>query len=231
MSIYTREFSFTAEGGVATCITLPCHMRAALGHLYIKQIGGTDGFTFTIYDRKGVCTNAVDVNGPGGAVLAIGTNGTTSAKCRFTAKAADMWGLKVGDTVYAKGTGVSAYNILTHTVTWIGDTYTEGGVLKQKFDTDFGYTSAASTGWWQKKPFIDMLSDPDVYQVVNTQTINSGTAFYQTEFNDLLYQNRDNQSETARRLTSALYLQITPGSTGTKTFNISYTAQARHVTD
>lgn len=240
MSIYSREISFSAATGVHTCVVLPCHMRAALGHMMIKQIGGDeDGFVFAVYDRKGACPSAIDLYVIGGAITSVTDNG--SGKCRFTVTADDMVDLRVGDTVEVKRveytTGedsysydpIAAYNVLDHVVTAIHST--------TEFDTDQDYPGVdGEGGMWQTAPEVFPTVDPDVHLVVNDANgdpITVAGAKWTSEFQDLLYQNRDNQSTTARRMASALYLDIRPLGTGSeeKDFVISYTAQARHVTD
>ena len=230
MSFYSQEFEFDAVSGVATCIPLPTHMRGALGRVYIKELGSThNGWTANVYSRKGACVNAVDANVPGGAIATITDDG--NGKCLFTVTAYDAMGLALGDTVYVKGSNRSGYNVRTHVVTAIGDPSDPQDFSEsQTFTTDQNYSADGTGGWWQKKPFTPLLSDSAAYAVVPTAKL--GVSAGQTEvevlYDDHMYQNRDNQSETARRMTSSLYLEITPGGSGTKTYIISYTAQARH---
>lgn len=221
MSIYTKEVSFAAVSGVKTLVTLPCHMRGALGRLLIKQTSGNlDGYKFNLFDRRGASAVGTDLFCYGGALTSITNNG--SGKCRFTVTAANLVGVKIGDVIEVKGSDVSGYNVLTHVVTAL--------VSATTFDTDQSYSSAGSGGYWQTAPQVFVTVDPAVHKVIDEVTVAGSASTYSQAYTDRMYQNRDNQSLTARRMTSALYLEIEPSTTGTKNFVISYTTQDRLAT-
>ncbi len=221
MSIYTKEVSFTAVSGAKTLVTLPCHMRGELGRLLIKQVSGNlDGYKFNLFDRRGASSVGTDLFCRGGALTSITDNG--SGKCRLTVTAADLVGVKIGDTVEVKGSNVGGYNVLTHVVTAL--------VSATTFDTDQSHTSDGTGGYWQVAPQVFATVEPDVHKVIDEVTVAGSASTYSQAYTNRMYQNRDNQSTTARRMTSALYLEIEPSSTGTKSFVISYTTQDRLAT-
>ncbi len=221
MSAYTREVAFTATSGIKTLVALPAHMRGALGRLYVKQTSGVlAGYKIKLFDRSGASAVGTDLFCSGGVLTGIADNG--SGKCRFTVDSADMLSLRVGNVVEVKGSDVSGYNILTHVVTAIVSTTT--------FDTDQSYTSAGTGGYWQTAPAVFPTVDPDVHQVIDEVTVAGSASTYSHAYQDLMYQNRDNQSSTARRMTAALYLEILPSGTGDKDFMASCTTQDRLAT-
>ena len=234
MAVYSQEFTFTAVAGRKTCVPLPCHMRGDLGRFFLKQIGGMqDGFHFAVYNRRGACANAIDLFVRGGSITSIGNNG--SGKCRYTITAGDATGLKLGDTIEAKTTGVAGYNVTGQAVTAIrrnSDKVVIG------FDTDLAYSAPATAGWWQTTPVVFATVDPEAHCVIGEQEVllveGASQAKFSQVYTDLQFENRDNQDSIAKQLTTSLYLEIEPtnGNTPgeTRTFLVSYTASARCVT-
>lgn len=211
MAAHTQSQRFTAVGGVATCIPLQTPMRGMLSRLAIKQASGaSEDFAFKVYDRKGACINAVDLNTLGGQLTSV-TN--TGGKATLTTAAAH--GLKVGDVVEVKGNAQSGYNI-SHTVTSV----TSSTVVV----TNVNYGSTGAGGWWQLAPDMPTLL-PEISLVYSVANVDAGLAHVNLDIN-IDYENRDNQSSTSRRRTSALYLEITPEGTGDKEFDISHTVMA-----
>lgn len=211
MATYSRTIEFTAESGVAKCVELPAPSRGTLDRLLIKQVSGTDaGFTYTLYDRKGACTNASDLHTLNGLVSGIADNG---GKCRITTDAAH--GLQVGDTIEVKNNSVSGHNV-THTVTAVPD--------EDVVDTDVNYGGANSGGRWQTTPEVYATNDSVMHEVMALVTVNGGGGGVSRNFAiERYYENQDNQSVTARRRATMLYLQITPTGTGNKDFQVAYT--------
>ena len=208
---YSREIEFSATGGSKSCIELPASMRGELDRFLIKQVGGTAAaFDFTIYDRKGACESANDLHTNNGSVVDI-----TDTGGQATVQTAEDHLLKPGDVVEIKGSDQSAYNTM-HTVVTVVDSTT--------FTTDIAYTADGSGGLWQTEPLLSTV-DPEMHEVYGPQTVNSGTTHKGTDLN-ISYENRDNQSSTARRRHSGLWLEIDPDGTGAKDYVCSYTTVA-----
>jgi hypothetical protein len=210
---YSRDVSFSAAGGVPTCVVLPVSMRGTLDRLIIRQVSGTGvTFQFVVYDRRSACAGQIDLHVQGGDLVGGVNNG---GQVQFETE--EDHNLKVGDTLHVSESDVSGYNDQYHTVISVeSDT---------EFTTDVAYSSDATGGIWQTPPLDEYpLLHPAVHRVF------SGSGLVDTTFEsydiDRNYENRDNQDVTARRRTSALYLEITPGGTGAKTWVASVTTSA-----
>lgn len=210
MATYSNEVEFEAVAGVATAVELPAPMRGELDRLIVKEIGADDGFDFTVFNRKGACANASDLHTKNGEVSSIADNG--SGDCRITTSAAH--GLKPGDKIEVKGNSVASHNV-THTVAAV--------ISTTVVDTDIVYGGANTGGRWQTEPEVYPTRDPDMYALFGSQTVAPSAGGYKNFDIDQFYENRDNQSVTARRRAQALWLEITPGGAGTKLFQVSYT--------
>jgi len=212
---YSRTVAFTANGNLTTCVELPLPPRGELDRVILTQTSGTAAnAVFKIYDRKGACTVATDLNVTASGGLDSVANST--GYCLVETLTGN--GLKIGDTIEIKGSNVSAYNT-KHTVTNIVSSF--------QVVTDIAYTSSAnSSGYWQTLPFLPTLAP--VSHLIMTDTKQSNTDFVAFGLNRP-YENRDNQSPVTRVRHSGLWLEITPAGSGTKTWEISYTARANAI--
>ena len=132
---YSRIVEFSGTASTKTCVELPACPRGMLEKLVITQLTGTSaGGDFNVYDRKGACANANDLNvSLSGGVTSVANS---SGQARITTDADH--GLKVGDTIEVKGNTVSAYNV-THTVTVV--------VSATEVDTDDAPAPSTDTGY------------------------------------------------------------------------------------
>ena len=205
---YSRIVEFSATTPTKTCVELPACPRGMLERLVITQLTGTSaGGDFKVYDRKGACANANDLNvSLSGGVTSVADS---SGQARITTDADH--GLKVGDTIEVKGNTVSAYNV-THTVTVV--------VSATEVDTDIAYTSGGTGGLWQTSPYLE-TRNPASHVVFNGTVASGSFADYNI---DRGYENRDNQSETMRARYQALWLEFEPDQTGT--FEVAVTTEA-----
>lgn len=214
-SNYSQTVPFSAVGGVTACIELPMPTRGALSRLIITQRSGVAvTAAFTLYDRKGACSVATDLNVAGsGTVVAVVTSGGFAA---ITTSASH--GLKVGDTIEVKGSLVAAYNV-THTVTSVPST--------TQVVTNIAFTSTAGAGgYWQTSPFNPTMSPVTYMVLTDTKT---DTADYISLVLDRPYENRDNQSITLRSRYAALWLSFLPAGTGAKTWEVAYTSKVNDI--
>lgn len=210
-SNYSKTVPFSAAGGATVCVELPMPMQGSLSRLIITQRSGVAvTAAFTLYDRKGACSVATDLNVTGaGTVVGVATSGgfasiTTSA----------VHSLQIGNTIEVKGSSVAAYNV-THTVTSVPST--------TQVVTDIAFTTAAGAGgYWQTSPYNPTMS-PVTYMVLTDTKLDS--ADYISLVLDRPYENRDNQSVTLRSRYAALWLSFLPAGTGAKTWEVAYTSK------
>jgi hypothetical protein len=205
---YSRTVQFAGVSGIATCVELPAAPRGVLERLIITQLTGTAaGGSVSVFDRKGACANANDLNvEEAGGVTSIADSGG-SASITFDA----AHNLQVGDQIEIKGSSVSAYNT-THTVASVtSDTVAV---------TDVAFTSGATGGLWQTLPFLPTANPAS--HLVYSGSVSSGSL--QAFDIDRGYENRDNQSETKRTRSSALWLEYTPNQNGT--FEVAITTES-----
>lgn len=71
--------------------------------------------------------------------------------------------------------------------------------------------------------FENELQAKEVHRLIATQTVAGGQAVSAQYGLSIGYENRDERLPDSRRATGKLYLSITPGGTGAKTFAIGYT--------
>lgn len=209
-SNYSRTVPFSATGGVSVCVELPLPMQGALSRLIITQRSGVAvTAAFTLYDRKGACSVATDLNVTGsGTVVDVATSGGFAA---ITTSATHS--LKIGNTLEVKGSSVAAYNV-THTVTSVPST--------TQVVTDIAFTAAGAGGYWQTSPYNPTMS-PVTHMVLTDTKLDS--ADYISLVLDRPYENRDNQSITLRSRYAALWLSFLPAGTGAKTWEVAYTSK------
>jgi len=220
---YSRVLEATVTGGVSNCIEIPVPPRGTLERVIVKQTSGTDvDFDFVIYNRRGACPTGIDLHVNGGAVTAVANNsGDTKLTLTTTQTYPYGYELAVGDKIYVKGTNVAAYNVI-HTIASIDST--------TEVTTDITYSSVITTdGVWQDSdPQVYSRNDPSMHIVNASTTGTAGNA--SANFNmDRTYENADNQDITARRLTTALWLDIQPaGAESDITYEVAYTSDVQY---
>ena len=219
---YSRVVEATVTGGAANCIELPMPPRGILERLIVKQTAGANvDFDYVVYNRKGACATGIDLHVNGGAVTTVVTDGG-NCKLTITTTQAYPYGyaLAVGDTLYVKGTNVAAYNVV-HTVTAVNSA--------TEIVTDVTYSSAITTdGVWQDSvPAVYRRNDPTMNIVNANTTGTSGNASAAFDM-ERTYENADNQDETSRRRATALWVDLSPEGSSSKTFEIAYTADVQY---
>lgn len=205
--MYSNEIQVTIEGGGKRLVVLPASLRGTLERLIIRQVGADDGYDLRVLNRKGAVDGQIDVGSSGGGINAVVDEG---GKVRLTTDADHE--LRRGDQILLNWTG-TALDRVVGTVTVV----VSGTVV----DLDLDYVAVAS-GVWQTAPRTNALLHPDVYLVIDP--VAGQTAASYAEFGiKSPYTNRDDQSVTARRNTSMLYLELDVGGSGDKVFEIGWT--------
>lgn len=205
---YARVVSVDGVATETQCVELPTPPRGTVDRIIVTQLDGAGGAsTIAIYNRKGACSVANDLNvDESGDVVDVTTDGGQAAVQTDAAH-----NLKVGDTIEIKGCDVAAYNV-THTVTEV----TSDTVVV----TDIAYTSDGTGGLWQTSPFLP--TNNPASHLVYSGSLTSGSL--QAFDIDRGYENRDNQSETLRSRYSALWAEFTPDVTAS--YEIAITCEA-----
>jgi hypothetical protein len=186
--------------------------RGELDRLIVTQTSGDpEAATINVYDRKGACIAATDLNvAESGVVLNFGVGGATTT---LTFLAAHH--LQVGDQFEVKGATNLAYNG-THTVLAV--------VSNIAVRTDVVFTEEQTGGLWQTLPF-DPTNKP-ITHLVLTANITSGEDYIAFDINRA-YENKDNRSETMRSRHSALWLEfLTVGAVEPSDWQVAYTCRA-----
>ena len=215
---YSRVVEASVTGGVSNCIELPVPPRGILDRIVVKQTdGASEDFDFIVYNRKGACPTGNDLHVNAGTVTAVTSTPSTKCKLTHTHDQFEPYGysLQVGDTIYVKGTNVSAYNVV-HTIQKVVDATT--------VETNVGYSSGITTdGLWQDSvPKVFPRHDPTMHLVASGTTGTAGNASANFDMNRT-YENDDNQDFTKRTQAQALWLDLVPGGTGAKTFEVAVT--------
>lgn len=196
---YSRIVEFEGTASTPVCVELPTVPRGLLRRFVIKQASGTSASgAFTLYDRKGACVKATDLNVTESGTVTSVANSSGSAQITFAAAT----NLKVGDVIEIKGNSVSAYNV-QHTIV----SKTSATV----FVSDVSYTSNGSGGLWQTTPFMPTY-DPAMHAVYGNSVTSGAFSAYDLYIS---FENRDNQSPTMRTRYQALWLEFTPSQNGT----------------
>ena len=217
---YSRVVEASVTGGVSNCVELPVPPRGVLDRLVVKQTDASAAvdFDFIVYNRKGACPTGNDLHVNAGTVTSIGNN-SGATQLTIVIDQVYPYGhvLDVGDEIYVKGTSVTAYNIV-HTITSIDNA---GGTLITT--SGVAYSSAATGGYWQDNtPQVFPRHDPTMHLVNSSVTGTAGNASANFDMNRT-YENDDNQDFTKRTQAQALWLDLVPGGSGAKTFEVAYT--------
>jgi hypothetical protein len=214
---YSKIVSFTVLCGTPAHVELPMPPRGILDRVIVTQTaGGPEEADLNIYDRRGACISAVDLN-----VKASGIVTNISDSSGYVLLETDVeHNLKVGDQIELKNSSQDNYNVLQTVTAVVSDT---------EVVTDVAFTIPGSTPpnvavLWQTKPF-DPTTSPVTHLVYAATKLTSGD-YVQFDINRA-YENKDNQSETMRCRYSALWLEVlTVGGAESLTYEIAYTCRA-----
>jgi hypothetical protein len=214
---YSKIVSFEVICGTPAFFELPAPPRGVLERVIVTQTSGDlEEADLNIYDRKGACSPAVDLN-----VAHFGVVVDISDSSGFTLlETDDDHDLRVGEQIELKNSSQDNYNVV-HTITSV--------VSSNEVVTDIVFTIPGSTPvnvpiLWQSKPF-DPTTAPITHLVYSATKLNSAD-YTQFDINRA-YENKDNQSETMRCRHSALWLEVlTVGAAETLKFEIAYTCRA-----
>lgn len=210
MSTYSKELVCEAVGGKVHSFALPAPTAGLIDRLIIQQSSGADdGYSYTLFDRRGACADLGDLHVQGGEVISVTNAG---GQARVLCGAAHN--LQVGDTIEIKGSDQAAYNV-THTVLTV--------VNATAVITSVNYTADGAGGLWQTSPLLPTVN-PAAHAVLGPTTVAGGAGgLSAVHAVQRCYANRDNQDATSRRRATSLYLSLTPGGAGPKNFTVSYT--------
>jgi hypothetical protein len=209
---YSRVVPFSIICGTPACVELPMPPRGELDRLIITQVSGDpEAATINVYDRKGACIAANDLNVTESGTLATTANSSGSTLITFSAD----HHLFAGNRIEVKGSGVASYDG-THLITEV--------VSVTEVVTDVSYDEAGTGGLWQTLPF-DPTNKP-ITHLVLTANITSGEDYIAFDINRA-YENKDNRSETMRSRHSALWLEfLTVGAVEPSDWQVAYTCRA-----
>lgn len=207
----SRIVQFTAICGTPTAVELPAPPRGSLERVIFTQVDGElEAATCNIYDRRGACLVANDLNvSNSGDIVAVNESAGFVAITTAAAHA-----LAVGDVIELKGLTTPTYNT-EHTVTEI--------INETEVVTDVAYVSDESAGLWQTRPNSPTYAP--VTHLVYTFTKASDADY--TAFNlNRVYENSDNYTLELRTRRTALWLEVlTVGAAEPLKFQIAYTCR------
>jgi hypothetical protein len=211
---YSRVVEFQVTCGVPAAIELPMPPRGLLERVILTQLDDhPEAATCNIYDRRGACEAATDINVTHSGVVVD----VADASGFIAVTTDDPHNLIVGDVIELKGCSEATYNSLQTVTEIVSDT---------EFVTDKAYVSPESgTGLlWQTEPF-DPTTAP-ITHLMYTFSKLAGTDFTAFDINRA-YENKDNRSPTMRARNSAMWLEVlTVGTAEILTFQIAYTCRA-----
>jgi len=214
---YSRTVQCVLTRGVAGFVALPAPPRGEIERLIITQTAGPNtAATINLYDRKGACIAATDLE-----VTASGSvTGSANVGGFLQITTSADHGRIVGDRVELKNCTIAAYNAL-HTVSSV--TATNQLVLNVSHAGAVATVNTASV-LWQTAPFVP--TKPAVLSLLLTDAITAGTNKLLFDINRA-YENRDNQSSNLRCRYSGLWLEfITAGTATSLTFEVAATFRA-----
>lgn len=211
---YSRVVEFEFPCGVPVAVELPMPPRGVLERVILTQLDDhPENATCNIYDRKGACVAANDINVQhSGEILDIDDNGGY-----IVVTTSDSHNLIVGDQIEIKGCAEASYNTLQTVTEVLSDT---------EFVTDVAFASSESGSGllWQTKPF-DPTTAPITHLMYTFNKV-GGTDYTDFDINQS-YENKDNRSSTMRARNSAMWLEVlTVGGAELLKFQIAYTCRA-----
>jgi hypothetical protein len=209
---YSRVVPFSIICGTPACIELPAPPRGVLERLIITQKSGDpEAAIINVYDRKGACVAANDLNVTESGLVATIGNDTGFTAVAFSAD----HHLIVGNQIEIKGSDVTGYNT-DHLIVEVADT--------DIVITDVVYTANGTGGLWQTLPFNP--TNKPITHLMLTANVTSGEDLVLFDIHRA-YENKDNQSETMRCRHSSLWLEfLTVGAVDPSDWEVAYTCQA-----
>lgn len=224
MYTYTKEIAFTAEAAGYTCIELPALAQGVLHKLTIVSQNETRQETqFRVFTRRGACRNAVDYHVPNGNFyLPYGFTENADFPDAAILKAPTGSKIKVGDSVWIKGTGISGLDeeIEVEGISEVPAVFEEGELTAQAYlavaiTREFGEVAQTPNplGVWQLKPELPQfqINVHELYMLLGVNTIPSETGILRLNDLNAIYENRDNQGVFDQRRRNALYLEFYTG--------------------
>lgn len=213
-TVATRTIVFNSDGVTPTCVEVGVPRQGRLARIALSlQSGSLTGGTLYLYDRKGACQDQLDLN----------TDASGFAEIADAAGLVEVTtpvphGILPGVIVEFKGPPRAEYPLL-YTVVAIPSETT--------FVLDTPYVAPADPlGLWQTKPLFPTLNAINHLVVVESIPV-SGELWVEL---NRAYQNRDNQSEKLKQLTSALWLEYVPQvGSAPAVFQFSYTTQTHAI--
>lgn len=212
---YSRVVEFQVTCGTPAAIELPMPPRGVLERVILTQLDDhPENATCNIYDRRGACEAANDLN----VRLSGAIAGITDAGGYVQIETTQPHNLLAGDQIEVKGCSEVSYNVAQIVIEVISDT---------EFVTNQSYVSGeAGTAvlLWQTLPFNPTTAP--ITHLMYTFNKTGGTDYTDFDINQA-YENKDNQSSTMRARTSAMWLEVlTVGAAEILTFQIAYTCRA-----
>lgn len=214
---YSKTVQCSFFCGQAAFVELPAPPRGKLERLIITQTDThPEAATINIYDRKGACIAATDLNVQNSGSV----TGSADSDGFLEISTSDDHGLIVGDVIELKNCDVPAYNDL-HTVVSVPNS--DQVVLDTLYTAAVASVNSANV-LWQTAPLLP--TKPPVTHLLLTDTISAGDDLVIFDINRS-YENRDNQNVHMRLRHSALWLEfITVGAAEPLVFEIAYTCRA-----
>lgn len=216
---YSKIITFNVTCGVPTAVELPAPPRGMLERVILTQVGGDHGeaATCNIYDRKGACKVANDLN-----VAKSGSfNSYDSAEGAMRIYLDEPSNLIVGDKIQLKGFSDLAYDNVPATVVDIVNAAPSYSVV---LDLTYSDTLSLEFGRWQSIPF-NPTTQPVTHLVYTFNKLDDED--YVAFDVQRSYENKDNQDIAMRTRNSALWLEVlTVGAAEQFTFQIAYTCRA-----
>jgi hypothetical protein len=191
---YSKVIEFEVTSGVPVAVELPAPPRGVLDRVILTQVSGeASSATCNIYDRKGACIAATDLNVESSGVVTSVED--QSGFLLVTTEAAHN--LLPGAAIELKNCDESSYNAVQEVVSILSET---------EFVTDQAYVSSEITGpLWQTAPFN--LTTAPVTHLMYTFSKSDDADYVDFDI-DQAYENKDNQSVTMRSRYSALWLEV-----------------------
>lgn len=207
MATYSAVATVTA--GQKNTVHLFVPPQGQLRSLRVADLTGTLGFSYKVYTRKGACDTAIDKQARGGLLTSI-TDSDGSALVTFAA----AHGISsLSDPLYVKGTSVSGYNGVEHTISSIPSTTT--------LLLSTAYTSSATGGYAQT--VLDIPLRTQASYEIEAETVAAASAISAVAYSEgLYYENRDpGPYGSVMSWDCGLWVEVEPTGSGSKTFEIT----------
>jgi hypothetical protein len=212
---YSRVVPFSIICGTPACVELPAPPRGVLERLIITQKSGdSEDAVINVYDRKGACIAANDLNvTESGQIASILEFGITGGRIGIVFS--NEHHLIVGDQIEIKNSDIPQYN----TIQQVTEVYSATEVV-----ANATYYGDGTGGLWQTLPFNP--TNKPITHLVLTANVTEGVDLVLFDIHRA-YENKDNQSETMRCRHSSLWLEfLTVGAVEPSEWEVAYTCRA-----